>query len=78
MLSHGPMRCSCESVIDDFIDHVLGCGSDPMRIRQHNALCEVIWHACFKIMLAVSQSNGVGLDLIWAIPVMCFILTFIW
>ena len=27
-----------------FEDYVLGCGSVPMQIRQHDALCEVVWH----------------------------------
>ena len=40
--------CSCETVINDFGDHVLGCGSGPLRICQHDALCEVIWYALLQ------------------------------
>ena len=28
-----------------FGDHVLGCGHGPLRIKRHNAISEVIWHA---------------------------------
>ena len=39
------VRCSCGSAVDQFGDHLLGCGHGPMRIRQHDALCDVIFHA---------------------------------
>ena len=31
--------------MDCFGDHVLGCGHGPLRIKRHNAISEVIWHA---------------------------------
>ena len=38
-------RCPCGHVMDCFGDHVLGCGHGPLRIKRHNAISEVIWHA---------------------------------
>ena len=32
------IRCSCGSVIDQFGDHLLGCGHGSMRIRQHDTM----------------------------------------
>ena len=32
-------------MIDGFGDHILGCGDGPLRIRRHDAICGVIWHA---------------------------------
>ncbi len=37
--------CTCKTPIDAHGDHLLGCGFGPLRIRRHDALCEVIWHA---------------------------------
>ena len=42
------VRCSCGSTVDQFGDHLLGCGHGPMRIHQHDALCDVIFHALFQ------------------------------
>ena len=46
--STGSIRCSCGSVVDQFGDHLLGCGHGPMRIRRHNALCDVVFHALLQ------------------------------
>ena len=43
-----PVRCPCGSVVDQFGDHRLGCGHGPMRIRRHDALCDVIYHALLQ------------------------------
>ena len=43
-----PVRCPCGSVVDQFGDHLLGCGHGPMRIRRHDALCDVIYHALLQ------------------------------
>ena len=59
------------TIIDDFRDHLLGCGSGPMRIRRHDASCGM---PCFRIILAISRNKGVVL--IWIVLVMCFILIF--
>ena len=42
------IHCSCGSVVDQFGDHLLGCGHGPMRIRQHDALCDVVFHALLQ------------------------------
>ena len=42
------VRCSCGSAVDQFGDHLLGCGHGPIRIHQHDALCDVIFHALFQ------------------------------
>ena len=41
---HGVHHPSAD-VMDCFGDHVLGCGHGPLRIKRHNAISEVIWHA---------------------------------
>ena len=38
-------RCVCRQWVDPFGDHVLGCGHGPLRIKRHDALREVIYHA---------------------------------
>ena len=35
-------------MIDSFGDHILDCGNGPLRIRQHDAICDVIWYALFQ------------------------------
>ena len=40
--------CSCGSPLDTYRDHLLGCGSGPFRIRRHDALCGIIWHALLQ------------------------------
>ena len=42
------VRCSCGSVVDQFGDHLLGCGHGPMRIRRHDALCDIVFHALLQ------------------------------
>ena len=37
------VRCPCGQVIDKFGDHVLGCGSGPLRLKRHNALCDILY-----------------------------------
>ena len=36
------VRCACGHELDIFGDHALGCG--PLRIKRHDALCDVIFH----------------------------------
>ena len=38
-------RCVCGHIIDLHGDHVLGCGLGPLRIKRHDALCDIIWHS---------------------------------
>ena len=42
--SPSSIRCPCGQVIDVYGDHVLGCGFGPLRIKRHDARCEVIFH----------------------------------
>ena len=37
--------CACTLPIDPHGDHLLGCGHGPLRIRRHDMLCDIIWHA---------------------------------
>ena len=46
--STDPIRCSCGSVVDRFGDHLLGCGHGLMRIRRHDALCDIVFHALLQ------------------------------
>ena len=59
----GPMRRSFVIVIDDFEDHVLACGSVPMRVRQHDALCEVIWYTLLQDHAGCKWEQWCGSDL---------------
>ena len=40
-----PVRCPCGQMVDRFGDHLLGCGHGPLRIRRHDALREIVYHA---------------------------------
>ena len=42
------VRCVCGNIIDHFGDHVLGCGHGPLRIKCHDALCDIIWHTLLQ------------------------------
>ena len=37
-------RCPCGHAIDPFADHVLSCGTGPLRSKRHDALCDVLYH----------------------------------
>ena len=39
------VRCICGNVIDPYGDHLLGCGRGALRVRRHDALCDIIWHS---------------------------------
>lgn len=45
---HPLLKCSCGAMIDPYGDHLLGCGQGPLRIRRHNGLRDVIWHALLQ------------------------------
>ena len=57
-----PLCCSCDQIIDQFGDHLLGCGHDPLRINHLNALRDTIWHALLVDNKAAvrEQHCGVG------------------
>ena len=67
------VHCSCGSAVDQFGDHLLGCGHDPMRICRHDVLCDVIFMLSFKITVVVSGNSIVAL--IWIAQGMFFALT---
>ena len=56
-------RCSCGTVIDGFGDHVLGCDDGPLRIRRHDAICDVIWHALVQDNSSCKKEQCCGTDL---------------
>jgi len=39
------VRCVCGTLLDPFGDHLLGCGHGVLRIRRHDALRDVVYHA---------------------------------
>ena len=41
----GFKRCACGQTLDQFGDHLLGCGNNNLRIRRHDALADVLFHA---------------------------------
>ena len=42
------VRCVCGNIIDHFGDHVLGGGHGPLRIKRHDAFCDIIWHTLLQ------------------------------
>ena len=61
--STNPVRCSCGSTVDQFGDHLLGCGHGPMRNRQHDALCDVIFHALLQDNSGCKREQRCGSNL---------------
>ena len=57
------IRCSCGTVVDCFGDHLLSCGHGPMRIRQHDALCDVIYHALLQDNSGCKREQRCGSEL---------------
>ena len=57
------VRCSCGTVIDSFGDHILGCGNGPLRIRRHDAICDVIWHALLQDHSGCKKEQRCSTDL---------------
>ena len=41
----GSKRCFCGQFLDQFGDHLLGCGPNNLRIRRHDTLSDVLFHA---------------------------------
>ena len=41
-------RCPCGSIIDSYGDYVLGCGSGNLRIKRHDALCDIVFHTLLE------------------------------
>lgn len=52
-------RCLWNQILDLFGDQLLGCRQGNWRIRHHNALCGVLFHALsVHTMLTVEESNA--------------------
>ena len=60
-------------MLDGHGDHILGCGDGPLRIRQHDAICDLklLWHA-----LVQDQRKNSVVVVSWTVPGMSFIQTF--
>ena len=58
------------SLVNQFGD-LLGCGHGPMRIRWHDALCDML---SFRTIVAVRGNNAVVLG--WTALAICITLTF--
>ena len=52
--------CTCRSPLDQHGDHLLGCRHGPLRIRRHDALCNIAYHA-----LSQDNSNVRREERIW-------------
>ena len=50
-----PSACSCHQLVDCFGDHIIGCSHGPLRIRRHNALCDIIYFALLEDSADVRQ-----------------------
>ena len=64
LLFHFSARRSCGVVLDGHGDHILGCGDGPLRNRQHDAICDLLWHALVQDLSGCKKEQrcGVGLD----------------
>ena len=51
---------SCHQLVDRFGDHLIGCGHGPLRIRRHNALCNIIYYALLEDNSEVRREQGVS------------------
>ena len=55
-----PSACSCHQLVDHFCDHIIGCSHGPLRIRRHNALCDIIYFALLEDSADVRWEQGVS------------------
>ena len=58
-------RCFCGHAIDPFADHILSCGTGPLRSKRHDALCDVLHHtllidnsSCRREQRCLSDDNS--------------------
>ena len=67
--------CFCGSVIDHNGDHLLGCGHNPLRIRRHESLCDIVYHSLHQdgpLVRREQRLSGASQDLhpvIFFIPI---------
>ena len=61
---HGSARCSC-GVLDGHGDHIRP-GDGPLRIRRHDAICDLLWHTLVQDHSGCKKEQrcglGAGLD----------------
>ena len=50
--------CSCHQLVDRFGDYLIGCSHGPLRIRRHNALCDIIYYALLEDKYLVNLQAG--------------------
>ena len=50
------VKCTCSRVLDEYGDHALGCGQ--LRIKRHDALCDVIYHCLLKENSGTRREQG--------------------
>ena len=55
-----PTLCSCHQLVNCFEDHLIGCSHEPLRIRQHNALCDIIYYALLEDSADVCREQGMS------------------
>ena len=72
-----PVRCVCRQTIDEYGDHVLGCGHGQLRIKRHDALCEVAWHTLLMDNRGVIREQWCA-QVIISDQETCFILISVW
>ena len=65
-LFHDSVRCSCGAVFGGHGNHILGCGDGPLRICQHDAICDLLCHAWSKTIVVIKRNSVVVLT--WIIP----------
>ena len=51
---------SCHQLVDRFRDHLIGCGHEPLCIRCHNTLCDIIYFGLLEDNSEVRQEQGVS------------------
>ena len=50
----------CHQLVDHFGDHLIGCSHGLLRIRRHNALCDIIYYALLEDSADVRREQGVS------------------
>ena len=50
-------------VLDGHGDHILGCCDGPLRIRRHDTICDLLWHALVQDHSGCKKEQRCGADL---------------
>ena len=54
--------CTCGQPVDIYGDHLLECNHGPFRIRRHDALHDVVWHALLQDNTTVCREQRITGD----------------